>query len=214
MTCVRIVQWCVAACTESTFRVSMLLAELAATSSAVAAVRGRLEKVARLANLIKRLAPDEVPVAIAYLSGSLRQGRIGVGSAAIRTAHDVPPAMSASLTIADVDRVFETVSTIAGAGSTRLRQEQLRALFTAATRGGAGIPDQAALRRAATGRARRRAGRSGRASRRTFRPHACAAPRCWPATWRACRARALVEGERGLAAFQVQRADAGAADAR
>jgi DNA ligase 1 len=111
----------------------MLLAELAATSSAVAAVSGRLEKIGRLADLLKRLAPDEVPIAIPFLSGALRQGRIGVGSAAIRAAHDVGAAETASLTIEAVDRVFQELTTISGAGSARTRQERLRGLFAAAT---------------------------------------------------------------------------------
>ena len=181
----------------------MLLAELTATSSAVAAVRGRLEKIARLADLLKRLAPDEVPVVIAYLSGSLRQGRIGVGSAAIRAAHDVPPAMSASLTIADVDRVFDTVSTIAGAGSTRLRQEQLRALFTTATR-----EEQEFLIKLLFGELRQGA-LEGVLVEAVARASNVPAARVRRAAMlagdlaRVSRA-ALVEGERGLAAFQVQ----------
>jgi len=112
----------------------MLLAELAATSAAVASVSGRLEKISRLSDLLKRLAPDEVPIAIAFLSGTLRQGRIGVGGAAIRAAHDVPPAETASLTIEAVNAVFQDLSTISGEGSARARQDRLRGLFMAATR--------------------------------------------------------------------------------
>ncbi len=112
----------------------MLLAELTATSSAVGAVSGRLEKIARLAALLKDLSPDEVPIAVTFLSGALRQGRIGVGAAVIRSAHDTPPAQTATLSLEAVDRAFEELSTVSGPGATRTRQERLRSLFSAATR--------------------------------------------------------------------------------
>jgi DNA ligase-1 len=57
----------------------MLLSELAATSEAVAATPARLGKVASLAGCLGRLQPDEVGVAVAFLSGELRQRQIGVG---------------------------------------------------------------------------------------------------------------------------------------
>ena len=38
-----------------------------------------LEKTAALADLLRRLAPEEIDVAVAFLSGHLRQGRIGLG---------------------------------------------------------------------------------------------------------------------------------------
>jgi len=50
--------------------VALPLAELVATSAAVAAVGGRLEKIDRLATLLGRLSPDEVAVSVAFLTGS------------------------------------------------------------------------------------------------------------------------------------------------
>ena len=47
----------------------MLLHDLVATSNAVAQTSARLQKVALLADLLRRLSPDEIPVAIGYLSG-------------------------------------------------------------------------------------------------------------------------------------------------
>ena len=67
----------------------MPLAELVEASEAVGATRSRLEKVERLAEVLRRLAPDEVAAGVAFLSGELRQRQIGVGWAALR---DLPRA--------------------------------------------------------------------------------------------------------------------------
>jgi DNA ligase-1 len=78
----------------------MRLAEVVATSGAVAAASGRLEKVEHLGGLLKRLAPDEIEPAVAFLSGGPRQGRIGLGGRTLMDAAHVPPAAEASLDIA------------------------------------------------------------------------------------------------------------------
>ena len=106
-----------------------LFADLVSTSSAVSAASGRLDKAGRLAALLSRLAPAEVPIAVAYLSGTLPQGRLGVGSAAIRHARDTPAAASATLTLEDVDRVFAELQTVAGSGAARRRAQVLATLF-------------------------------------------------------------------------------------
>jgi DNA ligase-1 len=111
----------------------MQLADLVAVSDAVARTPGRLDKIARLADLLRGMPLDEVPIAIAFLTGTLRQGRIGVGGAAVRSAASAPPATSAALGLGDVDRVFDTVATARGAGSTLTRTELLRNLFARAT---------------------------------------------------------------------------------
>ena len=61
----------------------MLLSELVDVSAAVAATPARSAKIERIAALLGRVPPDEVTVAVAFLSGELRQGQIGVGYAAI-----------------------------------------------------------------------------------------------------------------------------------
>src|SRR4051812_8166787 len=57
----------------------MLLAEVAATSSAVAATRSRLAKRSLLVDLLRRAEPDDVPIVARYLAGELRQRRTGLG---------------------------------------------------------------------------------------------------------------------------------------
>ena len=71
--------------------VVMNLDQLVITSSRIAATRARNEKIALLSDLLRRLEPHEVPIGVAYLSGHLRQGRIGIGWAALRSASVLPP---------------------------------------------------------------------------------------------------------------------------
>jgi DNA ligase-1 len=111
----------------------MLLSELARTSKAVAAVSGRLEKIERLSDLLKGLTREEVPIAIAALSGEPRQGRLGVGGAAITSARQVPPADAGMLTLHDVDAAFDAVAGLSGAGSIARRVAILRELLSHAT---------------------------------------------------------------------------------
>jgi len=65
----------------------MKLNDLVLTSKLVADTSGRLEKIALLAALLKRLAPNEVPIAIGFLTGWPRQGKWGVGWASVAEAH-------------------------------------------------------------------------------------------------------------------------------
>jgi len=110
------------------------LADLVAASSTVAASSRRLDKVAALAAFLQRLAPQDVAIAVPFLAGALRQGKIGVGYAVIRQAADVPPAEVPTLVLADVDAAFDEVATARGAGSSTRRVERLRGLFQRATR--------------------------------------------------------------------------------
>ena len=81
----------------------MLLAEVVRTSGEVAATPSRSAKVAALAGLLRRLeGPEEAEAAVAFLTGRPRQGRIGVGWAALR-AVDLPPAPVPSLHVLEVD---------------------------------------------------------------------------------------------------------------
>jgi DNA ligase 1 len=113
----------------------MRLDDLVTTSDAVARVAGRLEKIDRLAALLARVPPEEVEMAIAFLTGSPRQGRIGIGGAAIRAARPGTAAETPSLELREVDRAFEQVRGAAGPGSIAEKSRLLRALLERATRG-------------------------------------------------------------------------------
>jgi ATP-dependent DNA ligase I len=109
------------------------LSDLVTTSAAVAGVSGRSEKTAHLADLLARLEPDDVETAIAFLSGATRQGRVGAGYAAIRSASAVAPAEQPSLELRDVDRVFTSLAAVEGRGSSAERARLLSELFARAT---------------------------------------------------------------------------------
>ena len=111
----------------------MLLADLVQTSLAVAGASGRLDKIALLAALLRRLAPDEVDMAIALLSGELRQGRIGLGPATIWAARPSSSAETATLSLADIDETLGRIAGTVGAGSTTARQQLLHDLLRRAT---------------------------------------------------------------------------------
>ena len=110
----------------------MLLGEVAAASADVAATSSRLEKVARLSSVLAALEPTEVPIAVAYLSGVLPQGSIGVGWASLK---DLPAATlePATLALLDVHAALSRIGALAGAGSQAARRTALHALFARAT---------------------------------------------------------------------------------
>jgi DNA ligase 1 len=110
----------------------VLLSEIADASADVAATSSRLAKVERLAEALEHASADEVPVAVAYLSGVLPQGTIGVGWAALRQLPE-PAAPPATLQLLDVDAAVGRIAGIAGAGSQAARREELAALFGRAT---------------------------------------------------------------------------------
>jgi ATP-dependent DNA ligase I len=109
----------------------MLLRELVDAHAAVRATAARNEKIARLAELLRRLEPAETPAVVAWLSGELTQRQIGVGWAALR---DLPaPAADASLAVAEVEAAFERVGALRGPGSQAARREAVAGLFARAT---------------------------------------------------------------------------------
>jgi len=112
----------------------MLFAELVATSAAVAAVSGRLDKVGRLAALLRAAAPEEVEIVVSFLSGVTRQGRIGVGYAAVAKAADTPAAGAPSLSVSEVDAAFAALAGVAGKGAAASRAQILSGIFARATR--------------------------------------------------------------------------------
>jgi DNA ligase-1 len=110
----------------------MLLVRVVETSERVAETSRRLEKIELLATLLKQLNGDECEIAVAYLCGFTRQGRIGVGYAALRDSV-APAAESGSLEIVDVDRAFASLAAIQGRGADAQRRESLRGLMAHAT---------------------------------------------------------------------------------
>lgn len=112
----------------------MRLIDLVATSRRVAETRSRSEKIGALVDLLRRLSPEEIDVAVAWLSGILRQGRIGLGGSAVREARPGEASAEPALTLSEVDSTFERIAATTGAGSTSARVGLLRELLSRATR--------------------------------------------------------------------------------
>ncbi len=109
----------------------MRFSEVARASGEVASTRSRLKKFETIATLLRALAPDEIAIAVAYLSGELPRGSIGVGWATLR---DQPgPAALPSLEILDVDASLSRVANTTGPGSRDVRKRELNSLFEHAT---------------------------------------------------------------------------------
>jgi DNA ligase-1 len=107
-----------------------LLADVVRTSAQVGATPSRLAKVAALAERLRSLEPEEVAIALPYLSGELRQGKLALG---YRTLSPGEAAASPTLTLREVDSVFEQLKITKGRGSASERAELLDALFGKAT---------------------------------------------------------------------------------
>jgi DNA ligase 1 len=110
----------------------MQFRKLVEASQRVAETSRRLEKIRLLSDLLRESAPEDVPIAVSYLSGYLRQGKIGIGYAAIRDAAVSAAAITEPLTLTEVDSAFYRIAASTGIGSSRLRKEQIRELLSRA----------------------------------------------------------------------------------
>ena len=109
------------------------LAALVSTSQRVGATSARLAKVRELAAMLGALEPDEIEIAVHYLSGEVPQGRFGVSYAALQAASSEPAALDAKLTVLETHRRLDEIAEIRGSGSTARRSTALRELFALAT---------------------------------------------------------------------------------
>ena len=110
----------------------MLLAEVVEVSRRIGATSKRLEKIALLAALLKQLSPEEVEIAVAYLSGTTCQGRIGIGYASLRGSLDLAATIP-SIQLLEVDRMLVELASVRGAGSENRKRQLLTALLHRAT---------------------------------------------------------------------------------
>jgi ATP-dependent DNA ligase I len=122
--------------------------DVARASAEVARTRARTEKIALLASLLQDARPDEIPVAVAYLSGSLPHGPVGVGWASLRALPSPAPPPPA-LGVLDVDAALRRLGSTSGPGSQAARTAELADLFGRATE-----PEQRFLRGLLTGEVR------------------------------------------------------------
>jgi DNA ligase-1 len=102
------------------------------TSAQVAGAPGRLAKTRLIADCLRRLEPGEIEIAIPYLSGEIRQGKLSLGYATLKACGGNAAAAPA-LTLHEVDKAFEELKASKGKGSSARRAATLSGLFSKAT---------------------------------------------------------------------------------
>jgi DNA ligase-1 len=110
----------------------VLFEEIALGSRAVVATSKRSEKIAVLAEVLRRASPTEVAHTVAFATGATLLGRIGVGWATIADVRP-DPATNATLTVEDVHDSIDRLAAIGGGGSVARRRDELHTLLSRAT---------------------------------------------------------------------------------
>ena len=126
----------------------MLLARLVDASATIAATASRTAKVATLVGVLNDADVDEVPVIVGALTGTPRQGRIGVGWATV-SGLQVLSATDASVTVMELDALVDSLDATTGSGSLAARHELLISVLSRSTE-----HEQLFLRRLFTGELR------------------------------------------------------------
>jgi DNA ligase-1 len=107
----------------------MDLARLVDAVERVRATTKKSEKVRVLAEALRATAGDETKLAALYLSGSLPQGKIGIGWNLIHKATQDSLVAGDPLTLCDVDKVLDVLAAERGSGSTDRRIAHLNGLM-------------------------------------------------------------------------------------
>ncbi len=117
----------------------MTFAEFSVLCRDLASTRSRLKKTALTAEFLRRLIPDEIPTAVAFLTGrpfpasDPRIVEISWATLSDVFTHAGPAAQSSDLELLDVARGFAEVAAATGAGSRRTKVERLAGLLSRAT---------------------------------------------------------------------------------
>ncbi len=123
-------------------------ADVVQASDLVAQTPSRSRKIAILAGLLSSLEAAEVPIAVGFLSGVPRQGRVGIGYRTIFGIEHVA-ATEPTITIEELDRMITEIEAATGSGSAARRKQILAELFGRATE-----PEADFIRRLFTGELR------------------------------------------------------------
>jgi len=111
----------------------MQLARLVDAVNRVRATTKKSEKVRLLAEVLRETGGHDTVLTALYLSGSLPQGKIGIGWTVIQKAMQGTSAAGEPLTLLDVDRTLGALAAERGSGSTERRVTELGRLFRRAT---------------------------------------------------------------------------------
>ena len=111
----------------------MHLSEVVTASSVVASTSSRGKKIELLADVLRRLASNEIAIAIGFFTGWPRQGKLGIGWATLDAARPPNAAEEATLTLAEVDQTFTALKSVKGSNSAAHRRRLLGDLMARAT---------------------------------------------------------------------------------
>lgn len=109
-----------------------LLRDLVDASERVGQTASRRSKITEIADLLRRLQPDEIDIGVAFLAGETRQGRTGIGYSLVQNAR-TGAAADARLELRTVDHTLDAIARSAGRGSVAERTQLLTELLAAAT---------------------------------------------------------------------------------
>jgi len=109
------------------------LSEVVTASSVVASTSSRGKKIELLADVLRRLALNEIAIAIGFFTGWPRQGKLGIGWATLDAARPPNAAEEATLTLAEVDQTFTALKSVTGSNSAAQRRRLLGDLMARAT---------------------------------------------------------------------------------
>lgn len=126
----------------------MRLADVSAVSEAVSATRSRLAKAESIASLLENADAMEIPIIVGFLSGVPRQGKVGIGWAAV-SGIETGTSDGSGIDVTEVDDFLEGYSSMSGPGSQQRRGDALDVLLTDAT-----LDEVDFLRRLVTGQLR------------------------------------------------------------
>ncbi len=112
---------------------TMLLSSLVATVGRVRETSRKTEKVAVLAELLRQTRGREAELTALYLTGTLPQGRIGLGWRTLQPVLTDAAAEGDALTLLDVDHTCSFIADEKGAGSAERKTRALHAVFARAT---------------------------------------------------------------------------------
>ena len=114
----------------------MRLETVVAQVGRVRSTSKKTEKVALLAELLEQARGEDAELLALFLTGSLRQGRIGLGWRGIDSALQTIPTSSEPTgepwSLAELDQAFDAIAGISGPGSNDRRQAALKSIFARA----------------------------------------------------------------------------------
>ena len=110
----------------------MLLSSVVECVARVRETSRKLEKVALLADLLRQTRGREAELATLYLTGTLPQGRIGIGWRTLQSVATEGAGEGEPLALLDVDRTCGAVAGESGPGSADRKMQALKGLFARA----------------------------------------------------------------------------------